>query len=89
MKSIKNALRISLLALSLTLLLAAAAFAKPQETCPVLGSKLQNKEVYVDYEGKRIYFCCPGCDKQFLENPEKFIKEMEEKGIELEEAPKQ
>ncbi|TVM15032.1 hypothetical protein DPQ33_16215 [Oceanidesulfovibrio indonesiensis] len=89
MKSIKNAIRISILGLSLTLLLAATVFAKQQETCPVLGSELQNKEVYVDYEGKRIYFCCPGCDKQFLENPEKYLKEMEEKGIELEDAPKE
>ena len=89
MQSITNAVRIGLLTLSLTLLLAAAAFAMPQETCPVLGSKLQNKDVYVDYEGKRIYFCCPGCDVKFLENPDKYLKEMEAKGVELEEAPTQ
>ncbi len=38
-----------------------AAEAKPQTVCPVLGGNV-NKQVYVDYKGNRIYFCCKGCD---------------------------
>ncbi|QJT10803.1 YHS domain-containing protein [Oceanidesulfovibrio marinus] len=87
MTSFKNICRITILACCLTLLLAAAAFAKPQDTCPVLGNKLTNKNTYVDYEGKRIYFCCPGCDAKFKADPEKYIKEMEEQGVEFDKAP--
>ena len=28
-----------------------------QMTCPVEGGKI-DKSVYVDYQGKRVYFCC-------------------------------
>ena len=59
-----------------------------QTTCPIIkGSKI-NKNRYVDYEGKRIYFCCPGCDREFLKDPQKYMKEFEEAGIVLEDAPK-
>ena len=52
---------------------------KPQESCPVMGGKI-NKEVYTDYKGMRVYFCCPGCDKKFKEEPEKYLKRLEEMG---------
>ena len=28
----------------------------PQQFCPVMGGKI-NKDLYADYEGKRVYFC--------------------------------
>ena len=40
--------------------------------CPVMGNEV-DPEVYVDYEGRRIGFCCPGCDKLFLEDPAKYL----------------
>ena len=46
-----------------------------QEKCPVMGGKI-NKEVFTDYNGKRVYFCCPGCDKPFLADPEKYLEKM-------------
>ncbi|MHC4599368.1 MAG: YHS domain-containing protein [Planctomycetota bacterium] len=52
---------------------------KPQERCPVMGNPI-NKEVYVDHEGKRIYFCCPGCDAKFKQDPEKWLKRLAEMG---------
>ena len=58
-----------------------------QKLCPVMGGKI-DKSVYVDYQGKRVYFCCSGCKQTFLENPEKYMKEMESQGIVLEKAPK-
>ena len=62
------------------------ACAKPQETCPVMGGKI-NKEVYADYNGKRVYFCCPGCIAPFNKEPEKFIKQLEDTGVELDTTP--
>ena len=29
--------------------------------------------VYVEYQGKRVYFCCKGCDKKFQADPEKYL----------------
>jgi len=72
------------------LALAAAALAaeppKPQTVCPVLGGNI-DKKVYLDYQGKRIYFCCTGCDAEFKKDPEKYLKKIEEQGITLEKCP--
>jgi YHS domain-containing protein len=59
---------------------------KPQTLCPVMGGKI-NRDVFVDYKGKRIYFCCPGCDGKFREDPEKYLKQMRDKGVEPEDVP--
>ena len=77
-----------MLALVLALFLAAPvlAAAQPQTTCPVLGGKI-NKQVYTDYKGQRIYFCCQGCDAQFKKNPEKYLKKMKEQGVTPEKTP--
>ena len=53
---------------------------KMQSHCPIMGNPV-DKEVYVDYEGKRIYFCCPPCIEKFKEDPEGYIKKMEAEGI--------
>jgi YHS domain-containing protein len=58
----------------------------PQTKCPVMGSNI-DKKVYLDYQGKRIYFCCPECIKTFKEQPDVYIKKMEEQGIILEKSP--
>ena len=57
-----------------------------QTICPIMGNKI-TQECFVDYNGKRIYFCCPGCDKTFKEEPEKYIRQMESKGIVLAKIP--
>ncbi len=67
---------------------ASAAEGKPQTKCPLMGGKI-NKKHYADYEGKRIYFCCPGCKAPFKKNPEKYIKKLEAEGIVLEDAPEE
>ncbi|MGA7561931.1 MAG: YHS domain-containing protein [Desulfobaccales bacterium] len=51
-----------------------------QAVCPVLGNKI-NKNIYTDYQGQRIYFCCPGCIDVFKKNPEACLKKMEEQGV--------
>jgi len=61
---------------------------KKQTHCPVMAKNPINKKMYVDVEGKRIYVCCPGCITQIKADPDKFIKQMEAEGIEIENAPK-
>jgi YHS domain-containing protein len=82
-------LKMLFLALILGLLAAGPALTaetKPQTVCPVLGGNI-NKQVYMDYQGKRIYFCCQGCDAEFRKNPEKYMKKIQEQGITLEKCP--
>jgi YHS domain-containing protein len=83
--------KINALILALTLAVFAAgslwaAEAKPQTTCPVLAGNI-DKSVYADYKGKRIYFCCKGCDAEFNKNPDKYMKKLQEEGVTLEPAP--
>jgi YHS domain-containing protein len=58
-----------------------------QTKCPVIGG-LVNKRVFFDYRGKRVYFCCPPCVREFQKDPEKYMRILEKQGVELEEAPK-
>ena len=57
-----------------------------QTLCPVMGGKI-NKNVYADYQGKRVYFCCPGCVAKFKSDPAGYVKKLEEGGITLDKAP--
>jgi YHS domain-containing protein len=47
--------------------------------CPV-----ENEDVdptkFVIYKGKKVAFCCDGCDKDFNKDPEKFMKLLADKG---------
>jgi len=60
--------------------------ASTQTQCPVMEGTV-NKNIYADYKGKRIYFCCPPCLREFNKNPEKYMKKLEEQGVVLEKAP--
>ncbi len=44
-----------------------------QTTCPVMGGKITSMS-FIDYQGQRIYFCCPGCEGSFLKDPEKYFE---------------
>ena len=59
---------------------------KPQTNCPLMGGKI-NKEIFADFDGKRVYFCCKGCVAPFNKEPAKYIKQLEDKGIELAKTP--
>ena len=69
-----------------TFLSLSQAWAAPQTTCPVMGGNI-NKELYVDYKGERVYFCCAGCPEAFQKNPEKYMKKLRAEGVELEKVP--
>ena len=82
-------LKILFLALTLTAVAAGSLWAadpKPQTVCPVLGGNV-DKNVYADYKGKRIYFCCKGCDAEFNKDPEKYLKKMQDEGVTPEPSP--
>jgi len=68
------------------LILPSASLATDQATCPVMGG-LINKNIYADYQGNRVYFCCPPCLKEFKKNPDKYVKKMKEQGITLAKSP--
>ncbi|TFG37596.1 MAG: YHS domain-containing protein [Desulfobacterales bacterium] len=61
--------------------------AKIQTICPVEGGKI-DKNVYVDYQGKRVYFCCADCKAKFNADSAKYVKQMEDKAIVLEKISK-
>lgn len=46
-----------------------------QTTCPVMGGAI-DKTIFVEYKGKKVYFCCPGCVETFKANPEKYIAKL-------------
>jgi YHS domain-containing protein len=55
---------------------AAAAAAVEQTTCPVMAGNPINKDLFVEYEGKKVYFCCKGCEDVFLADPAKYIAKL-------------
>ena len=59
----------------------------PQTSCPIMHQPI-NKNLYVDYQGKRLYVCCHACVAEARRNPAKYIKQLEAAGITLERAPK-
>ena len=63
------------------------ALEKRQTLCPVMEAKINNR-VYADYKGKRVYFCCADCQKEFAKDPEKYIRKLEDQGVTLDETPK-
>jgi YHS domain-containing protein len=48
-------------------------FENIQTFCPVSGKELEQKEVYTDYEGRRVYFCCENCIPIFEKDPQKYL----------------
>ena len=50
----------------------------PLTTCPVSDDKLGEMgpaSVFV-YQGQEIKFCCPDCKKDFLKDPQKYLKQI-------------
>lgn len=46
-----------------------------QTLCPVMDNPI-NKDVFVEYRGKKVYFCCSGCDDTFLADPETYLPKL-------------
>ncbi len=59
---------------------------KQQTMCPVMGGEV-DKKVFVDYRGKRVYFCCTSCVEEFNKKPEKYMNKMRKEGVVPENSP--
>ncbi|HUU10254.1 MAG TPA: hypothetical protein VM431_06905 [Phycisphaerae bacterium] len=47
-----------------------------QKACPVMGGAI-NPAIYVDHEGRRIYFCCQACVAKFKQDPATYIAKVD------------
>jgi len=47
-----------------------------QTRCPVLENQDVDPNIYSDYQGKRVYFCCVSCKADFDANPEKYLAQL-------------
>ena len=55
----------------------------PQRACPVTG-KAVDRNIHIDFQGQRIYFCSAACPAEFRKDPEKYFAKIAEAGVELE-----
>jgi len=46
-----------------------------QKICPVMEGPI-NKEIYIEYKGKKVYFCCAGCKEKFEKDPDKYLSKL-------------
>ncbi len=52
-----------------------AAAVAEQTTCAVMGGTI-NKAIFVEYQGKKVYFCCGGCPDVFKADPQKYVSKL-------------
>ncbi|MEI6891856.1 MAG: hypothetical protein V5783_06770 [Pontiella sp.] len=71
---------------AMSLMVGTPALAEKQAQCPVMGGKI-NPAQFADVKGKRIYVCCKGCIAKIKANPDRYLKELEAKGIVLDQTP--
>ncbi len=48
--------------------------------CPVMPDMQTNLEIFTDYKGKRVYFCCNNCKAAFGKEPEKYLDRLPQFG---------
>ncbi|MGB2807009.1 MAG: YHS domain-containing protein [Sedimentisphaerales bacterium] len=46
-----------------------------QTTCPIMNMAI-DKNIFVEYKGKKVYFCCAGCKEKFEAEPEKYLAKL-------------
>ena len=46
-----------------------------QTICPIMGGAI-NKNIFTEYKGKKVYFCCAGCKEKFEKEPEKYLDKL-------------
>jgi len=53
----------------------AIAVVAGQTICPVMGGPI-NRDIFVEYEGKKVYFCCAQCKGLFEKEPQKYLSKL-------------
>ncbi len=76
-----------MLSLAMAVVLSGAVWAAEQTMCPVMTGQKINKQLFVDFEGKRIYVCCPVCQAAVKADPAKFVAQLEKEGVTLDKTP--
>lgn len=51
-----------------------------QATCPVMGHAIDPASFTKLADGRKIYYCCPGCDSKLFEKPAKYAKHLASQG---------
>ncbi len=46
-----------------------------QTVCPVMGGPV-NEAIFVEYEGKKVYFCCAPCKEKFQNAPQEYLAKL-------------
>ncbi len=54
----------------------AAAKEVEQTTCAVMDGMKIDKNVFTEYKGKKVYFCCTDCKAKFEADPERYIAKL-------------
>lgn len=52
-----------------------------QTKCPVMGGPINPQAAIKLADGRKVYFCCAGCDKKLAKDPEKFLPKLAAQGI--------
>jgi YHS domain-containing protein len=50
-----------------------------QKVCPISDFDI-DPAVFVEHEGKKVYFCCPGCIETFQKEPAKYLSKLPQFG---------
>lgn len=53
-----------------------AAVEIEQTMCPIMDGNKIDKNVFVEYKGKKVYFCCAQCKANFEADPEKYLSKL-------------
>ena len=70
-------MRIASLTFLIACLLTTTVRAEMNKMCPVMTDQPTREDRFVDYQGKRIYFCCDKCMARFQREPTKFIANLD------------
>ncbi|UCD52929.1 MAG: YHS domain-containing protein, partial [Phycisphaerales bacterium] len=54
----------------------AVAAAAEQTTCAAMEGNSVNKATFVEYKGKKVYFCCQGCPERFLADAAQYVAKL-------------
>jgi len=44
-----------------------------QTMCPIMDGNKIDKNIFKEYKGKKVYFCCADCKAKFEADPEKYL----------------
>ena len=63
-----------------------AAHQEQNEFCPVMTDEKTDSSSFVEYEGRKIFFCCKKCPKTFMKNPQRYLQNIQKGKVEQTEA---